>query len=169
MRAVPSRRSSCRATTRESLAHRPGARLVFDARAGDRPARRLRTRVPRQRGVSLLLPATLCRQRLQASQPVSALDGSTDAIDLGVWTKVSPARLIVPLDTHVIRLGRCLRLTRYASPGWKMAARYHGCAAGLRSAGPCALRLCAVPRRHDERVWISQAPGECAVPAARTL
>jgi hypothetical protein len=28
----------------------------------------------------------------------------------------------VPLDTHVIRLGRCLRLTRYASPGWKMAA-----------------------------------------------
>jgi uncharacterized protein (TIGR02757 family) len=45
-----------------------------------------------------------------------------DAIDLGVWTSVSPARLIIPLDTHVIRLGRCLRLTRYASPGWKMAA-----------------------------------------------
>jgi uncharacterized protein (TIGR02757 family) len=45
-----------------------------------------------------------------------------DAIDLGVWTRVSPAKLIVPLDTHVIRLGRCLRLTRYLSPGWKMAA-----------------------------------------------
>jgi uncharacterized protein (TIGR02757 family) len=45
-----------------------------------------------------------------------------DEIDLGVWTGVSPARLVVPLDTHVIRLGRCLRLTRYASPGWKMAA-----------------------------------------------
>jgi len=45
-----------------------------------------------------------------------------DAIDLGVWTAISPARLVVPLDTHVIRLGRCLRLTRYASPGWKMAA-----------------------------------------------
>jgi uncharacterized protein (TIGR02757 family) len=45
-----------------------------------------------------------------------------DAIDLGVWKGVSPARLVVPLDTHVIRLGRCLRLTRYQSPGWKMAA-----------------------------------------------
>jgi uncharacterized protein (TIGR02757 family) len=45
-----------------------------------------------------------------------------DAIDLGVWTTISPARLVVPLDTHVIRLGRCLKLTRYASPGWKMAA-----------------------------------------------
>jgi uncharacterized protein (TIGR02757 family) len=45
-----------------------------------------------------------------------------DEVDLGVWTRVSPARLIVPLDTHVIRLGRCLRLTRYLSPGWRMAA-----------------------------------------------
>ena len=45
-----------------------------------------------------------------------------DAIDLGVWTGVSPSRLIVPLDTHVIRVGRCLRLTRYISPGWRMAA-----------------------------------------------
>ena len=44
-----------------------------------------------------------------------------DALDLGVWTRVSPARLIVPLDTHIIRVGRCLRLTRYTSPGWPMA------------------------------------------------
>jgi uncharacterized protein (TIGR02757 family) len=46
-----------------------------------------------------------------------------DTIDMGVWTRVSPARLIVPLDTHVIRVGRCLRLTTYVSPGWKMAAQ----------------------------------------------
>ena len=46
----------------------------------------------------------------------------SDEIDLGVWTRVSAGKLIVPLDTHVIRLGRCLRLTRYRSPGWRMAA-----------------------------------------------
>lgn len=56
-----------------------------------------------------------------------------DAIDLGVWSHVSPARLIVPLDTHVIRLGRCLRLTRYATPGWKMAAEI---TAALRAIDP---------------------------------
>ena len=56
-----------------------------------------------------------------------------DAIDLGVWTRVSPGRLIVPLDTHVIRLGRCLRLTRYTSPGWKMAAEI---TASLRAIDP---------------------------------
>ena len=40
-----------------------------------------------------------------------------DALDLGVWTRVSPAKLIVPLDTHVIRVGRCLRLTALHQPG----------------------------------------------------
>jgi uncharacterized protein (TIGR02757 family) len=45
-----------------------------------------------------------------------------DGVDLGLWSQVRPSQLIIPLDTHVIRLGRCLRLTRYASPGWRMAA-----------------------------------------------
>jgi uncharacterized protein (TIGR02757 family) len=45
-----------------------------------------------------------------------------DAVDLGAWTSVPAGKLIVPLDTHVIRLGRCLGLTRYTSPGWRMAA-----------------------------------------------
>jgi uncharacterized protein (TIGR02757 family) len=44
-----------------------------------------------------------------------------DALDLGVWTRVAPSQLIIPLDTHVIRVGRCLRLTEYTSPGWRMA------------------------------------------------
>ncbi len=57
----------------------------------------------------------------------------SDAIDMGVWTGVSPSRLIVPLDTHVIRLGRCLRLTRYVTPGWKMAAEI---TASLRALDP---------------------------------
>jgi uncharacterized protein (TIGR02757 family) len=45
-----------------------------------------------------------------------------DAVDLGVWTRLSASRLVVPLDTHVVRLGQCLGLTRYRSAGWRMAA-----------------------------------------------
>ncbi len=45
-----------------------------------------------------------------------------DEVDLGVWSSVHPSRLVVPLDTHIVRLGRCLRLTKFASPGWRMAA-----------------------------------------------
>lgn len=44
-----------------------------------------------------------------------------DAVDLGVWSRVPASKLVVPLDTHIARVGRCLRLTRYKSPGWKMA------------------------------------------------
>jgi uncharacterized protein (TIGR02757 family) len=44
-----------------------------------------------------------------------------DAVDPGGWTTVRPHQLVVPLDTHTIRVGRCLGLTRRRSPGWKMA------------------------------------------------
>ena len=56
-----------------------------------------------------------------------------DQVDLGVWSKVRPAQLLVPLDTHIIRIGRCLGLTRYRSPGWRMAVEI---TASLRRLNP---------------------------------
>jgi uncharacterized protein (TIGR02757 family) len=57
----------------------------------------------------------------------------TDGIDPGGWTSLQPADLLVPLDTHTIRVGRCLGLTRRASPGWRMAAEI---TSGLRAIDP---------------------------------
>jgi endonuclease III len=47
---------------------------------------------------------------------------------------VSPQKLIVPLDTHVIRVGRRLGLTRYTAPdgGWRETSP-HRCARWIRS------------------------------------
>lgn len=56
-----------------------------------------------------------------------------DGVDFGLWTRVSAAKLIIPLDTHVIRLSKCLRLTTYTSPGWSMAAQV---TASLREIDP---------------------------------
>jgi len=56
-----------------------------------------------------------------------------DSVDLGVWSGVSASQLVVPLDVHVIRLGQCLGLTRYRSPGWKMASEI---TASLREMDP---------------------------------
>jgi uncharacterized protein (TIGR02757 family) len=78
-------------------------------------------RVPRQRGVSYFFPRPSAGSACKRLNLFLRWMVRRDEIDLGVWSKVSPARLIVPLDTHVIRLGRCLKLTRYTSPGWKMA------------------------------------------------
>ncbi len=41
--------------------------------------------------------------------------------DLGIWKKVSPAHLVIPLDTHVVRISRKIGLTRRSTPDWKMA------------------------------------------------
>jgi uncharacterized protein (TIGR02757 family) len=79
-------------------------------------------RVPAQRGVSYFFPRPSAGSACKRLNLFLRWMVRRDAIDLGVWSRVSPARLIVPLDTHVIRLGRCLGLTRYASPGWNMAA-----------------------------------------------
>jgi uncharacterized protein (TIGR02757 family) len=44
-----------------------------------------------------------------------------EGVDLGVWRGVDPARLVIPLDAHIFAIARRVRLTRYRSPGWKMA------------------------------------------------
>ncbi len=44
-----------------------------------------------------------------------------DGVDLGLWTGVSPARLIVPLDVHLQRVARALNWTRRRTASWPMA------------------------------------------------
>ncbi len=44
-----------------------------------------------------------------------------DSVDPGGWTRVPRSSLLVPLDAHIINVGRSARLTKRVSPGWKMA------------------------------------------------
>ena len=79
-------------------------------------------RVPKRAGVCYFFPrpsgGSACKRLNLFLRWMVRRDG----VDLGAWTAIPPGKLIVPLDTHVIRLGRCLRLTTYVSPGWRMAA-----------------------------------------------
>jgi uncharacterized protein (TIGR02757 family) len=79
-------------------------------------------RVPRRPGVCYFFPRPSAGSGCKRLNLFLRWMVRRDALDLGVWSRVSPAKLIVPLDTHVIRVGRCLGLTRYTSPGWKMAS-----------------------------------------------
>ncbi|MBI5905052.1 MAG: TIGR02757 family protein [Deltaproteobacteria bacterium] len=56
-----------------------------------------------------------------------------DGVDLGLWTAVTPADLIVPLDTHMARFGGWLGLTSRKTPDWRMAEEI---TAALRSVCP---------------------------------
>jgi len=44
-----------------------------------------------------------------------------DGIDFGLWTEIPPAKLIIPLDTHIVRIGAYVNLSTRKSPNWKMA------------------------------------------------
>jgi len=41
--------------------------------------------------------------------------------DFGLWTAVAPARLLIPVDTHVENIARSIGLTRRKSRTWRMA------------------------------------------------
>lgn len=42
-------------------------------------------------------------------------------IDFGIWERVPPSQLIIPLDTHIARIAKCLGLTRRSTADWKTA------------------------------------------------
>ncbi len=79
---------------------------------------------PRRRpdGFAYLLPSpsggSACKRLCMFLRWVCRPD---DGIDLGLWQGVSPARLVLPLDTHTARISVLLGLVQRKSPGWKMA------------------------------------------------
>jgi uncharacterized protein (TIGR02757 family) len=56
--------------------------------------------------------------------------------DFGLWTGVSPARLVMPVDTHVENMSRAIGLTRRRSRTWKMAEEITSRLATLDPADP---------------------------------
>ena len=44
-----------------------------------------------------------------------------DELDFGIWTEIPTSQLIIPVDTHVAKICRELRLTRIKNVSWKMA------------------------------------------------
>ncbi|WP_420263880.1 TIGR02757 family protein [Candidatus Magnetominusculus dajiuhuensis] len=44
-------------------------------------------------------------------------------IDLGIWTEIPKNSLIIPLDTHIARISRCLGLTNRKGNDWKTAVQ----------------------------------------------
>jgi uncharacterized protein (TIGR02757 family) len=44
-----------------------------------------------------------------------------DGVDLGLWRAVSPSALLIPVDTHILRLARNLGLTSCTAPSWRAA------------------------------------------------
>jgi len=94
-------------------------RTVFD---GDARPFVASGRVPRSDGARWLLPlpsaGSACKRSCLFLRWMVRPD---DGVDCGLWRRVSPARLVVPLDTHLQRVVTALGWTRRKSAGWPMA------------------------------------------------
>lgn len=78
--------------------------------------------IPRSDGARWLLPlphaGSACKRSCLFLRWMVRPD---DGVDCGVWTRVSRARLVLPLDTHLFRVVRALGWTRRKSSGWATA------------------------------------------------
>ena len=56
--------------------------------------------------------------------------------DFGLWTSVSPSRLVMPIDTHIENISRSIGLTSRRSRNWRMAEEITGRLAAIDAADP---------------------------------
>jgi uncharacterized protein (TIGR02757 family) len=59
-----------------------------------------------------------------------------DGVDCGIWNRVSASRLVLPLDTHLLRVARALGWTRRRNASWSMAVEVTARLRGLDPADP---------------------------------
>jgi uncharacterized protein (TIGR02757 family) len=82
-----------------------------------------------------------------------------DGLDPGPWTRIDPARLVVPLDTHVARIARYVGLLSRATADWKAALEVTSALRRMDAADPvrydyalCRLGILGTcPRRRERR------------------
>jgi uncharacterized protein (TIGR02757 family) len=72
--------------------------------------------------------------------------------DFGLWPDIPPAKLLMPVDTHVENMSRAIGLTRRRSRTWRMAAEI---TARLRALDP------ADPVKYDFALCHTRMSGDC--------
>jgi uncharacterized protein (TIGR02757 family) len=94
---------------------------------GRRPSSAMRWLLPRP------ADGSACKRPLLFLRWVARPD---DGVDLGLWTALDPARLVVPLDTHVHRIGYWIGLTSRRTASWRTALEVTAALRALDPADP---------------------------------
>ena len=99
-----------------------GALETFIAALRDVPMAPLRAALGPERGLHHLLPSPLgpgAAKRLNLF--LRWMVRGPDGVDLGIWKRVRPSALLIPLDTHIGRISKHLGLTRRNDLSWRTA------------------------------------------------
>ncbi|GMU62969.1 MAG: TIGR02757 family protein [Myxococcaceae bacterium] len=85
------------------------------------PQRQLVRALGPTRGLAHLLPSAEAGAAKRLNLYLRWMVRGPDAIDFGIWKRIAPSQLLMPLDTHVMRIGRWLGLTRHSTISWRTA------------------------------------------------
>ncbi|MBU8899980.1 TIGR02757 family protein [Corallococcus sp. M34] len=99
-----------------------GALDVFTTTLRQVPLEPLRAKLGPERGLHHLLPSPLgagAAKRLNLY--LRWMVRGPDAVDFGIWKRVPPASLVIPLDTHIGRMAQHLGLTARTDLTWRTA------------------------------------------------
>lgn len=66
---------------------------------------------PMTYGLSYLLPSPAGGAAKRLALYLRWMVRAEDGVDLGTWHHLEPSRLLIPLDTHIARIGRYVGLT----------------------------------------------------------
>lgn len=77
--------------------------------------------LPESAGVRFFFPSPLAGSACKRLCLYLRWMSRSDSVDPGGWSRVPPRALLIPLDAHIINIGREAGLTERVSPGWKMA------------------------------------------------
>lgn len=124
------------------------------------PMPELRKALGKERGLHHLLPAVGGGAAKRLNLYLRWMARGPDAVDFGIWKRVSPAVLVIPLDTHIHRMARHLGFTRRKTAGWKTAEEI---TAALRRLDP------ADPVKFDFALCHFGMSGACPLKPAREI
>ncbi|MBI2821193.1 MAG: TIGR02757 family protein [Acidobacteria bacterium] len=80
-----------------------------------------RKSLPEYAGVRFLLPSPAAGSACKRMNLFLRWMIRPGPVDLRLWTRIHPRQLVLPVDTHVARIGRYIGLTRRRDVGWKTA------------------------------------------------
>lgn len=90
-----------------------------------RVMKKIKSSVPQSyltRGFSYLFPSPVdgspCKRACMFMRWMVRIRDNTD---LGFWSEIGSSRLIIPLDTHVLRFAQKYKISPHQNPSWKMA------------------------------------------------
>jgi uncharacterized protein (TIGR02757 family) len=78
-------------------------------------------RLPRDAGVRFFFPNPLTGAAKRLNMYLRWMARPDDGVDLGLWRFVRTRDLVIPLDTHIFRIGRHLGWTARKTPGFRTA------------------------------------------------